>query len=136
MKPSVTAGSRIPAPKSRLPNQEVSSPMEPTAPVPMEYTFTMEEVEMFVRKHRQQIRDITECCKEETQLLSTLTMQGLNKQNGDPTATLEHQLTFAFMDYVFALDGLLERKMRAMSDLRQVVKSMTVQSKRQSSKSH
>jgi hypothetical protein len=120
-------GTRLPAPRSKpVPLQETKQQVEETTSG-QQYIFSMEAVDTFVRRHRQQIRDITECCKEETQLLSRLTFTGLNKQqNMDLNAPLDESLTYVFMDYVFALDGLLERKMRAMSELRKEVKALTV----------
>lgn len=93
--------------------------------------YQMSDVDAFVRLHRQQIRDITDCCKEETTLLSKLTTSGiLNHSMGVSETTaaaalrLDVSANGAFLEYVFALDGLLERKFRAMTDLRQSVKTL------------
>ena len=91
----------------------------------------MQDIDAFVRSHRQQIRDITECCKEETTLLSKLTTSGLinASHSSSDDLSLDDASHRVFLEYVFSLDGLLERKLRAMSDLRQSVKALLQQQK-------
>jgi hypothetical protein len=110
------------------------------------YEFQMDQIDEFIRAHRSQIREITDCCKDETKLLANLTLNGFRGSNprlnvisgidgGDEyqmkdDSAKENQMNEAFVAYVFELDALLEKKFRAMVELRQRIKSLMVDGRR------
>jgi hypothetical protein len=133
-----------PSQSSHLTNSRIPSPATSSmklSPSTVGFKFSVDQVDDFIRVHRQQIRDITDCCKDETKLLTRLTMHGFPSQSSslheeDAVASQDSlrdsNMSEAFTEYVFNLDKLLERKFRAMVELRQRIKGLMVTTKNSS----
>jgi len=129
-----TSSSRIPAlrqsmvpqprtSRSPIPSSTSTRPPAPPEPARDRESFGLPLLDQgvmdgFVKSHRQQIREITECCKSETKMLTTFAI-GLGDESSDRS-----EATAAFVEYVVELDQVLEKKFRVMVDLRQKIKSI------------
>ncbi|CAG8547653.1 18780_t:CDS:10 [Acaulospora morrowiae] len=82
------------------------------------HSITHQEMEDFLKRHRQTLRDVSDTGKQETKLLANFTL-GMNS-NSDMGGT--HEITVgAFEQYLDELDGLLESKERVISELRRKI---------------
>ncbi|CAG8807335.1 20188_t:CDS:1, partial [Gigaspora rosea] len=70
-------------------------------------TFTTQEIEDFLRRHRSALREVSDTGKQETKLLAnfTLKMNSNSDMGGSPEITVN-----AFEQYLDELDALLESK--------------------------
>ncbi|CAG8754951.1 5484_t:CDS:1, partial [Acaulospora colombiana] len=85
------------------------------------HSITHQEMEEFLRSHRQELREISDTSKQETKLLANFTL-GMNSNN-DLGGT--HEITVgAFEQYLDELDGLLESKERVISELRRKISQL------------
>lgn len=122
------------SPASKHRNNVIAAQQQQQQPK-VHYEFQMDQIDEFIRSHRSQIREITDCCKDETKLLANLTLNGFRGSNprldvGAEDAARENHMNEAFVAYVFELDALLEKKFRAMVELRQRIKSLIVDGRR------
>lgn len=94
-------------------------------------SLTQNTMDDFVKSHRQQIRDITECCKMETKMLTHFAL-GMNQEKEQDSSTgastaagaASGEMTAGFVEYVVELDQVLEKKFRIMVDLRNQIKNI------------
>ncbi|RIB02092.1 P-loop containing nucleoside triphosphate hydrolase protein [Gigaspora rosea] len=84
-------------------------------------TFTTQEIEDFLRRHRSALREVSDTGKQETKLLAnfTLKMNSNSDMGGSPEITVN-----AFEQYLDELDALLESKEQVISELRRKISQL------------
>jgi hypothetical protein len=89
--------------------------------VPKPQPFTLQSVQTLAQSHRAQIKEVTDCCKDEARLLSDLTvfMSGTTYHRGS-----DHEVEAIFKDYLTNVDSVLERKLDAIIALRGKIKEL------------
>ncbi|KAI8054487.1 P-loop containing nucleoside triphosphate hydrolase protein [Syncephalis plumigaleata] len=85
--------------------------------------FTPHQMEEFIRAHRAQIREITECIKHETKLMANFTLSMANGAGQDPDQIEE--IAHGFEMYIDELDAVLGRKLQVVNELRKMINHMT-----------
>jgi len=121
---SSTITSHINSPSSYIP----SSPDYNNSPnsIPFENAssqggITHADMEDFLKRHRHELREVSEAGKQETKLLANFTL-GMNSNNDIGAA---HDLTVeAFEKYLDELDTLLEAKEQNISELRRKINQL------------
>ncbi|CAG8510525.1 12097_t:CDS:2 [Racocetra fulgida] len=84
-------------------------------------TFTTQEIDDFLRRHRSALREVSDTGKQETKLLAnfTLKMNSNSDMDGSPDITVN-----AFEQYLDELDALLESKEQVISELRRKISQL------------
>ncbi|CAG8786720.1 15870_t:CDS:2 [Cetraspora pellucida] len=84
-------------------------------------TFTTQEIEDFLRRHRSALREVSDTGKQETKLLAnfTLKMNSIDDMDGSPEITVN-----AFEQYLDELDALLESKEQVIAELRRKISQL------------
>lgn len=73
----------------------------------------------FVKFHRAEIREITDCTKKETKLVANISLDLSSNQNfEDGSSSSSEKSTAQFTKYLQDLDEILERKLAAVEALR------------------
>ncbi|KAG0164160.1 Kinesin-like protein kif24 [Apophysomyces sp. BC1034] len=91
--------------------------------------FEPQAIEDFIKYHRAQIREVTECSKKETKLLANFSLSMSSRkelqENGGKTSLRDDLKTSSeFIDYLDHLDEVLEMKMAAIGALRDRIRGV------------
>ena len=139
--PANEASRNISAVSNKRPSSAIASSFDINAPArsPSEAEWTaprevtLHEVNDFIRAHRKTLREITDCSKDETRLLSSLTLQGFSQASSDKesggkpgSSDITDDMSAAFNQYLFDLDRQLERKYRSIASLRSRIKELLI----------
>ena len=72
----------------------------------------------FVKFHRAEIREITDCTKKETKLVANISLDLSSNQSFEEGTSSSEKSTAQFTKYLQDLDEILERKLAAVEALR------------------
>ncbi|KAK4509543.1 uncharacterized protein ATC70_007895 [Mucor velutinosus] len=82
-------------------------------------SFSYDKMDEFVKFHRAEIREITDCTKKETKLVANISLDLSSNQNfEDGSSSSSEKSTAQFAKYLQDLDEILERKLAAVEALR------------------
>ncbi|KAF1796706.1 P-loop containing nucleoside triphosphate hydrolase protein [Mucor lusitanicus] len=117
---------QFPPPSS--PQQKQSQPQSPLQQIPNSDSlssltgvpsFSYDKMDEFVKFHRAEIREITDCTKKETKLVANISLDLSSNQNfEDGSSSSSEKSTAQFTKYLQDLDEILERKLAAVEALR------------------
>ncbi|KAI9029982.1 P-loop containing nucleoside triphosphate hydrolase protein [Phycomyces nitens] len=110
-------------------------PLKPVPPLPgidladERVLFDPGAIDDFIKVHRAQIREVTECSKRETKLLANFSLGMSSRkeldESGSRNSLIDDLKTSSeFIDYLDNLDEVLERKMAAIEALRDRIRSV------------
>lgn len=107
------------------PPQQYVSPEPYRPPVQSDLTtlngvpsFDYESMDEFVKFHRAEIREITDCTKKETKLVANISLDLSSNQDFDDHHSVDTKSQVQFQKYLQDLDEILERKLAAVEALR------------------
>ncbi|KAI7872520.1 P-loop containing nucleoside triphosphate hydrolase protein [Spinellus fusiger] len=91
--------------------------------------FDPKVIDEFIKVHRAQVREVTECSKRETKLLANFSLGMSSRKemddNGSKNSLMDDLKTSSeFIDYLDNLDEVLEMKMAAIEALRDRIRSV------------
>ncbi|KAF7722586.1 Kinesin-like protein kif24 [Apophysomyces ossiformis] len=91
--------------------------------------FEQQAIEDFIKYHRAQIREVTECSKKETKLLANFSLSMSSRKDtqengGKGSSVYDLQTSSDFIDYLDHLAEVLERKMAAIGAMRDRIRSV------------
>ncbi|KAI8078403.1 P-loop containing nucleoside triphosphate hydrolase protein [Thamnidium elegans] len=82
-------------------------------------SFSYDHMDEFVKFHRAEIREITDCTKKETKLVANISLDlSSNQDFDDHRSSVDTKSTTQFHKYLQDLDEILERKLAAVEALR------------------
>ncbi|KAL7312368.1 hypothetical protein PS15m_008133 [Mucor circinelloides] len=81
-------------------------------------SFSYVKMDEFVKFHRAEIREITDCTKKETKLVANISLDLSSNQSFEEGTSSSEKSTAQFTKYLQDLDEILERKLAAVEALR------------------
>jgi hypothetical protein len=89
----------------------------PTSSISGIPSFSFDKMDEFVKFHRAEIREITDCTKKETKLVANISLD-LSSNFDDQQQQNDHKSQSQFVKYLRDLDEILDRKLAAVEALR------------------